>query len=269
MKKHIIILLLTVSFSTYSQENETLKITYRSITSEDQKYFEITNDSNLELYCNQFESKFGHQNKFKQDSLQESAKDVPTSNIALIQQLAQKAIQFNRYKTRYQIIRKDNHIEFIQKAGYDEIHIESQPKFNWEITNNHKEILGYQCQQATTTYKGRKYIAYFSPEIAISSGPYKFHGLPGLILEVSEINNNFSWQAQSIKKIKGIPFHYESKKNHTPISQEDYVKVTHNSLLSSADMIISDESRKQNRISQINNKFKTYISIEVAPNNEN
>ena len=61
-------------------------------------------------------------------------------------------------------------------------------KFNemtWEIGDSTKNILGYECAMATTDYHGRKWTAWFTPDIPIADGPWKFRGLPGLILEVS------------------------------------------------------------------------------------
>ncbi|MEQ8627539.1 GLPGLI family protein [Ekhidna sp.] len=55
---------------------------------------------------------------------------------------------------------------------------------NWKITSENKEILGFNCQKATLTFRGRKYEAWFAPDIPVAAGPWKFHGLPGLILEV-------------------------------------------------------------------------------------
>jgi len=53
----------------------------------------------------------------------------------------------------------------------------------WKIENDRDStILGYSCIRATTTFHGRNYIAWFTPEIPISEGPWKLSGLPGLIL---------------------------------------------------------------------------------------
>ncbi len=54
---------------------------------------------------------------------------------------------------------------------------------SWEITNQKKKVLGYECQKATGTFRGREYTAWFTTAIPVPYGPWKLFGLPGLILE--------------------------------------------------------------------------------------
>ncbi len=68
----------------------------------------------------------------------------------------------------------------------------------WTLNENTKEILGYTCQEATTSYRGRFYIAHYTTEIPVSNGPWHFNGLPGLILEVHSIDKVFNLKATSI-----------------------------------------------------------------------
>jgi GLPGLI family protein len=56
----------------------------------------------------------------------------------------------------------------------------------WTITDLRKEIMGYNCIEAKTSFHGRKYTAFFTESIPIFDGPWKFSGLPGLILELKE-----------------------------------------------------------------------------------
>ncbi len=64
--------------------------------------------------------------------------------------------------------------------------------FNWTILPNQDTlILGYPCKTATTDFRGRKYKAYFSPKLNNFGGPWKFEGLPGLILQVQSEDNYF------------------------------------------------------------------------------
>lgn len=53
----------------------------------------------------------------------------------------------------------------------------------WETQDSTKNILGYECFLATTDYHGRKWEAWFAPEVPVSDGPWQFCGLPGLIME--------------------------------------------------------------------------------------
>ena len=61
----------------------------------------------------------------------------------------------------------------------------------WELINEKKQIAGFSCQKSQTFAFGRKFIAWFTTEIPISDGPYKFRGLPGLIIEVYDYQRHF------------------------------------------------------------------------------
>lgn len=70
----------------------------------------------------------------------------------------------------------------------------------WIIDENtSKKILEYTCIKATTNFRGSNITAYFTEELPYSAGPYKFYGLPGLILELKEDNKNYNfWEAKEI-----------------------------------------------------------------------
>lgn len=70
---------------------------------------------------------------------------------------------------------------------------------DWEISpKSDTLILGYKCQKAVTKFRGRNYEAYFSNELAPYGGPWKFDGLPGLILSVKSLDNYFIIEPQKI-----------------------------------------------------------------------
>lgn len=88
---------------------------------------------------------------------------------------------------------------------------ESTDLFNWKIhSETRKNIGGYSCIKATTKFRGRHYIAWFSEEIPINDGPYKFNGLPGLILQVEEIKGNFVFKINQVKKENGFIYYQPS-----------------------------------------------------------
>lgn len=64
----------------------------------------------------------------------------------------------------------------------------------WKIGFLSDNILGQKCQMATTTFRGRNYIAWFAPSIPYPMGPWLFNGLPGLILKVSDDKKQFVFE---------------------------------------------------------------------------
>lgn len=77
-------------------------------------------------------------------------------------------------------------------------YIEDEVNFNWIVHREKKNILGYTCQKATSTFRGRTWTAWFTNEIPVSDGPWKFCGLPGLILSVSDDKEHYSYNCIGI-----------------------------------------------------------------------
>lgn len=69
--------------------------------------------------------------------------------------------------------------------------------WNWQISNETKEIAGYTCRKATSNLMGYYFEAWYTDEIPINIGPEKFDGLPGLILYVKA--GTMEYIAYSIK----------------------------------------------------------------------
>lgn len=77
---------------------------------------------------------------------------------------------------------------------------ESIPTIDWKIQSDTMHILNYSCQKAICQFRGRNYEAWFTPDINISEGPWKFSGLPGLILKVTESKGFFIFECKSVFK---------------------------------------------------------------------
>ncbi|UFH32146.1 GLPGLI family protein [Chryseobacterium sp. C-71] len=95
---------------------------------------------------------------------------------------------------------------------------ETKP-INWKISKETKIINNLKCQKATTNLYGRKWIAWFSPEIAIQDGPYKFNNLPGLIVKIEDTEKNHSFELTEIKNIKSLKLSNDYK-NEKEITQK-------------------------------------------------
>jgi GLPGLI family protein len=75
---------------------------------------------------------------------------------------------------------------------------ENPALFHWRITPNKKEVAGYDCQQAFAAFGGRTWEAWFARAIPVSDGPYKFYGLPGLIVQVRDTHDNYVFELLSL-----------------------------------------------------------------------
>ena len=95
---------------------------------------------------------------------------------------------------------------------------EELPQQAWTITNDTKQIYGYDCQKATTKYLGRDYEVWYTLEIPISNGPWKLGGLPGMILEANDGQRHYVFECVGIERLK----------ERVPIVKYDwhYVKTT-------------------------------------------
>ena len=70
-------------------------------------------------------------------------------------------------------------------------YVDNDVNISWTLVNEEREIAGHVARKATTTFRGRDYIAWFAPSIPISEGPFVFSGLPGLILEIYDTENHY------------------------------------------------------------------------------
>ncbi|MFV0218521.1 GLPGLI family protein [Empedobacter falsenii] len=56
-----------------------------------------------------------------------------------------------------------------------------------------------ELKKAITTYLGRQWIAWYNDNIPINDGPFIFKNLPGLIVELYDVENNYNWTLSQYK----------------------------------------------------------------------
>ncbi len=76
---------------------------------------------------------------------------------------------------------------------------ENLDDFNWKLTQDTSTIGGYFTQKACCDFGGRKWTAWFSPEIPFKDGPYKFNGLPGLIVKIYDSREHYVFELIGIE----------------------------------------------------------------------
>lgn len=191
MKKLIFFTTIVLCTNLYSQKSN-----YR-ITYELKFKIDSTNTTNIEseymiLDISNNLSYFQSENNFLKDSI--LASNNPNSLFGI-----------SKPKFNYIIHKNLSNNETITYYDFTSFKykIVEQYVMNWQIVNDStKIILNQKCKLATTKFKGRTYYAWYSSEINIQDGPYKFNGLPGLILEIYDIKRHYHFNAIAIVNYK-------------------------------------------------------------------
>lgn len=98
--------------------------------------------------------------------------------------------------------RKNNELTVYDTVAGEDFYNYTEPLdgMSWELTDSVADILGYSCQMAECDYHGRRWTAWFTTEIPVSEGPWKLHGLPGLILKAIEADGVYEFTATGLEK---------------------------------------------------------------------
>lgn len=119
-----------------------------------------------------------------------------SSNIQ-IKRSGQSAVGFEVEKT------SGKEVYLLTTVGRDYFRVKDERGISWTIhpeTAVHEEL---KIQKATTHFAGRDWTAWFSAEVPISEGPYKFHGLPGLIVKLESKDHSHSFTLKGLRKSPG------------------------------------------------------------------
>lgn len=184
------------------------------------------------LDINKKGSKFYSKASFESDSIvQESIKKQlasGTRNVSVSRQRQGGEINYEVEKSY-----PDYKTYLIASVGNDVYKVLEDRKINWKIAPEKKQLGEFKVQKATTEFAGRKWTAWFTTDVPIQDGPYKFSGLPGLIVEIDDQTGTHKMELKGLKKIpetkteelntqgKDIPF---TRKKPIDVNRQQYVK---------------------------------------------
>lgn len=116
---------------------------------------------------------------------------------------------------------------YLDRIANDRYIVEEDLKVpDWElVADSTKQILGYTAHLATAKYLGRVWHAWYASDIPLDNGPWKLHGLPGLILSAHDSNHEFTFNAVGIRNVKEEkPMEYKGK-DYEPITRKSLNKI--------------------------------------------
>lgn len=102
----------------------------------------------------------------------------------------------NEWVTKYPNSSQVIHTTFMVSDKYK---VKQDVDLKWKLTEEFSKILNYDVQKATAEFGGRRWTAWFTKEIPIQDGPYKFKGLPGLILKIEDATKSHVWELKGIR----------------------------------------------------------------------
>lgn len=104
-----------------------------------------------------------------------------------------------------------NDVYFNHIVGKDLVDIKkNEPPLKWQLLTSFErvQIAGLDVQKAMITYMGREYIAYYAPSINTTAAPYKFRGLPGLLVSLKSRDGYLSIELKKLILNQDIKFSF-------------------------------------------------------------
>lgn len=98
-------------------------------------------------------------------------------------------------------------------------YVEPLPLMQWSLGSETDTICGYECFKATCDWRGRQYTAWFCPDIPYPYGPWKFGGLPGLILKIHDADHLYEYEAIAIES-GSFPIYMPRGGNYSKVKRE-------------------------------------------------
>lgn len=116
-------------------------------------------------------------------------------------------------------------LSIVQENDVSFFYEESKTDQLWEVTDDTLTIHDYLCQKAILTYGNRVWSAWFTPEIPISDGPYKFAGLPGLIIRIEDQTNSWKFELLELSKYAhSVTINFDRSIKYKKIQKQEFYK---------------------------------------------
>lgn len=115
-------------------------------------------------------------------------------------------------------------ISQIEYLGMDAFIVENQKKMDWKITSETEKIGEFTTQKATAKMYGRTWNAWFASALPFQDGPYKFSGLPGLIVKIEDTSKS---HILTLKEVENLPADFEMKSSTEKVKGKTPIKLSY------------------------------------------
>lgn len=102
---------------------------------------------------------------------------------------------------------------------------ETEERPQWVLSDDTATVLSYVCRKAVCRFKGREWMAWFTPDIPSSDGPWKLFGLPGLILKAEDSEGHYIFECSGMELCHSYhPILFKGK-DYEPVNRKAYNKI--------------------------------------------
>lgn len=263
MRKFLIFFFAFFLIYCYSQNKSSYIFGYRLNYVPDSTNANNIRTEDFVLYVLEGKSLFTSENYLKRDSVIKSTQVTNVLNLSKVPN--------TRFK--YVLIKEGDKIKYYETILKYKFEYEEDANFDWNLVSGEtKKIGNYNCSRANLKYGGREWEAWFTVDIPINDGPFKFSKLPGLIVQISDSEKHYSFELISIEKnriIENTIFDESFLEQHKKVSKSDFFKAVKNindniiNELSSSGLTVSGDSaekvksnlKKKNNPIELNNGF--------------
>lgn len=98
----------------------------------------------------------------------------------------------------------------------------------WEIADDTLTVAGHPAQKAVCDYGGRRWEAWFAEELPFSDGPYRFCGLPGLIVKIADMEGHYCFEMLSAEILSEYSPILWKRKDYIKTTKKDFFKASDN-----------------------------------------
>jgi len=207
-----IITLLFITMNSFGQndviiDNTQYMAKYLYTYQEDSVNQDKEKTDEMTLYIGHKHSSFEHSGRFFRDSLRRDVRKQAKPDAAIFDSFAKSGkVRSGGHFTNYRIIKEKNCDTVILSESVaiarEKIKVSERMRLSWIlISNADTTISNYPCKKATTSFGNRDYKVWYTVDIPINDGPYKFKGLPGLIVKVEDTQSQHIFELISFQKV--------------------------------------------------------------------
>lgn len=209
-----------------------LNVHYRQIVREDKLVPDKLTESEMVLQIGKQISKYSNYKLLMNDSIMAAELERPelsmssivNSSLARIKKAGDRSTVVKNYPEGQYLFQKG---VLLDAYSYQE----DIPVFDWTIAEDTLTVSGYLCRKATCRFRGRDYIAWYAPDIPLSNGPWKFNGLPGLILKVEDTGRDYSFECAALYQVGWqSPVYVTKRKREIKTTREKFNQVEKTSM---------------------------------------